>query len=195
MERNPVAERRSRQREQILRATARLAAEVGWQQVTMRRLASALGCQPPSIYEYFSGKEEILSSLVRNGFRRLLERLDADGAEPSLRTIATTVWAFAWEEPEVYQAMHGLGGMPFGWDVGQAEAKALFAIGRRAVEREVGEGARLDLDAATDTCWALLHGTISLAMSGRIAGGPERAARLLESGLAALTAGWREAGR
>jgi len=42
------------------------------------------------------------------------------------------------------------------------------------VQRELGETNSLDLDAATNICWALLNGTITLAMSGRIAGRPAR---------------------
>ncbi|HLH69657.1 MAG TPA: TetR/AcrR family transcriptional regulator [Candidatus Dormibacteraeota bacterium] len=185
-------ERRHQQREAILRATSRLAGERGWQQVTMRRLAAALGWKAASLYEYFSSKEELLAALVGDGFARLLARVAGDGEKPGLHELARRTWAFAWEEPQTYQAMHGLAGVPFG-PPEQPEAKALFAIVREAVQREVGD-AQLDLDAAADVCWALLHGTIALAMSGRIAGGRARAARLLDVGLDALVTGWRGAG-
>jgi AcrR family transcriptional regulator len=191
MKRPPLDHRHRNQRERILRAVVRLAAELGWPRVTMRRLATALGCQPASIYEYFPSKEAILSTLAADGFDRLLARLTRDGPDPTLPALARTVWAFAQEEPQVYQAMHGMAGAAAMWGDERQEAKALFALARRAVAREAGDAMGLDLDAATDICWAMVHGTIALAMAGRIAGEPERAAALLEAGLATLAAGWR----
>ena len=189
-----VSARRQRQREAIMAATLRLASEVGWQQVTMRKLAASLEIQPASLYEYFPSKEGIFAALIEDGYTRLLFNLTSGNDEPDLQILVKRIWTFAWKEPQVYQAIHGLAGVPYGWESRRPEAKALFALLRAAIARETGgrPGLVFDLDAATDICWALIHGTVALAMAHRLAGGRTRAARLLESGIEALVSSWQQ---
>jgi len=52
-------------KEKILRAAARLFSESGYDKVTTREIANAIGINSASIYYHFTSKDEILKSLYR----------------------------------------------------------------------------------------------------------------------------------
>ncbi len=111
-----VRERRVREREEmrrgILDAAREIAASEGWQAVTIRRVAEEIEYSPPTIYEYFNGKEEIVIELFREAFRRMLADMraarDAYG-DPVDAVVAMgkVYWEFALAHPEMHLGMHG----------------------------------------------------------------------------------------
>src|SRR6266516_5471670 len=144
-----IKERRDRERQQmkqaILAAARARSAQEGWQAVTIRKVADRIEYSPPMIYEHFENKDAILLELMREGFRLLLAEIQttntAIGA-PTARVmrIAVAYWEFAWKYPELYQVMHGLGGVRFcaddaltGSSGPLAEAEAVFEATERAV--------------------------------------------------------------
>ncbi|GEM_PF-358402 len=113
-----VKERRERERHEMRRAILGAASEIasreGWQAVTIRRVAEKIEYSPPTIYEYFESKEEIVIELLRDGFRRLLAEMRAAreahaDPEEALVAMALAYWEFAWKQPALYQGMNGLG--------------------------------------------------------------------------------------
>ena len=60
-------------KDKILKAAARLFSEKGFDKVTTREIASAIGINSASIYYHFSSKEEILKNLYRFYSERLQE--------------------------------------------------------------------------------------------------------------------------
>jgi AcrR family transcriptional regulator len=196
------AARRERQRREvrqgILDAARAIAARDGWQAVTVRRLAEQVEYSPPVIYQYFANKDAVLLELVREGFRILRAALDAarDGApqpEDALRRMAHAYWAFAWDSPDLYQVMYGLDGVPFGvaatWDDGNRIGEAVAPVVAEIL------GAELPADAeAVFTrvlgLWAAMHGLVALTMAGRIAGGREGAAPLVDQTVRDAIAAW-----
>ena len=74
-------ERRDRERQElrqsILAASRQIAAREGWQAVSMRKVAEQIEYSPPTIYEHFASKEALLLELMREGFRLLMERVQA----------------------------------------------------------------------------------------------------------------------
>src|SRR5262249_14251267 len=127
--------RRERERQklrgQILRAAREIARAEGWHAVTVRKIADQVEYSPAAIYEYFDSKEAILYALMVEGFRLILIELQrASTAEPEpvrrLVTLGKAYWRFAWQHPELYQVMHGLGGVPFGTARAPREAKEVF---------------------------------------------------------------------
>jgi AcrR family transcriptional regulator len=68
----PAQRRRDRERatarESILSAARDLARREGWDAVTMRRLAEEIEYSANFAYRYFTGREDILLALVRDGF-------------------------------------------------------------------------------------------------------------------------------
>src|SRR3954463_6957471 len=115
-------ERRDRERQElrqaILTASRDIAAREGWQAVSIRKVAERIEYSPPTIYEHFTSKEALLLELMREGFRLLMERVQAGSSsaaapEARIMAVARAYWDFAWDYPELYQVMHGLGGVPF----------------------------------------------------------------------------------
>jgi hypothetical protein len=104
--------------------------------------------------------------------------------------IALAYWEFAWDYPELYQVMHGLGGVPFCSDTtaikdaggAPPEAEAIFEFTVDAIEdlADSSEPDECERAAAVHILWATLHGLVALTMAGRIKGGRERAAGLIE---------------
>jgi hypothetical protein len=144
-----------------------------------------------------------LLELMREGFRLLMERVQAgsgSAATPDarIRAVALAYWDFAWDYPELYQVMHGLGGVPFCSDTaieaadsapapsdpGQfsPEAKAVFQFTMDALKDLVGGGEQdcEEREASVHVLWATLHGLVALTMAGRIDGGRAQAAGLVE---------------
>ena len=67
-----IQERRERERaavrQQIVDAAEMIAADKGWDAVTIRAVAGTIEYSPALIYEYFANKDEILFALMRQGF-------------------------------------------------------------------------------------------------------------------------------
>jgi AcrR family transcriptional regulator len=172
-------QRRTREKQElrrhILLAARKIALDEGWQSVTIRKIADQVEYSPAAIYEYFESKEAILLALLDEGFRALLaelENLRAADTPPVeyLVTIGQAYWRFAWQQPELYQVMHGLGGVPFGTAEAPREAKKIFEFVKeavRAAREEIGVYSPVT-DQMIEIVWATLHGLVSLSMSGRI---------------------------
>lgn len=182
------SKRRERERQQmrarLLDAARAIAAEQGWNAVTIRGIADRLEYSAPILYQHFSGKEELLVELMMLGFTELAGQLDtaAKTVPPNrLTALAEAYWEFAFAAPELYQAMNGMDGVPFGTAETPRAAKDAFATLRNALQSIAqARGAELaDPSGAADMIWAFLHGCVSLAMAGRIAGGAERAKPLM----------------
>jgi AcrR family transcriptional regulator len=191
-------ERRDRQRQElrqsILAASRGIAAREGWQAVSIRKVAEQIEYSPPTIYEHFGSKEALLVELMREGFRLLMERVragDSATAAPEARImgVALAYWEFAWDYPELYQVMHGLGGVPFCEQPASAgaqgepppEAKVVFQFTMDALDALAGGAASCDdREVAVHILWATLHGLVALTMAGRIDGGRAQAAALVE---------------
>jgi AcrR family transcriptional regulator len=200
-----IKERRDRERQElkqnILAAAREIAAHEGWQAVTIRKVAERIEYSPPTIYEHFGSKEAILQELIQEGFQALLSELyraltAAGEPEARLLRMARTYWEFAWTYPELYQVMHGLGGVPFCSDVDPIEAKQAFSA-LAEVLQDLAPATMSDADSqgeAVDIIWGTLHGLISLTMAEQITGGQERGARLAQHAMRVLLAGWRTTG-
>ena len=57
----------------ILAAARDIAAQEGWQAVTIRKVADRIEYSPPMIYEHFENKDAVLLELMREGFRLRIE--------------------------------------------------------------------------------------------------------------------------
>src|SRR4028119_1480752 len=117
-----IKERRQRQRETlrsaILVAAREVASTEGWRGVTIRKIAARVEYSPPVIYEYFDSKEDLLLELVRTGYAGQLEAIErarnaSDDPEEALLEMSSAWCRFAFEAPDLYQVMYGLGGVSF----------------------------------------------------------------------------------
>jgi len=168
-----ITERRQRQKQEIradILATAwRLVEDEGWQSLSIRKIADAIGYSVPVIYDYFENKEAILSEFAKEGFQLLTKRIRQargkhTGPKEQLRAIAHAYWNFAFKNRQHFQLMYGMG-MP------GCEIEECFP-GREGFRDLVMESisAILSKEKHPDanpclkyyTFWSILHGLISI---------------------------------
>ncbi len=197
-----IKERRERERQEIrqsiLSAARQIAIEEGWQAVTTRKVAERIEYSQPTIYEYFDNKEAILMALLSQGFEQVFSAMRSAKAqheqpEAQLLAMSHAYWAFAFRCPELYQVMHGLGGVSFSHAETPADARAIFALLRETLQSwiQTNHVVMEEPDAAIDAIWGLVHGLITLAMMGRIAQGEQRAKQIMEQTILDLLHAWR----
>jgi AcrR family transcriptional regulator len=174
-------------------AARELARREGWDAVTMRRLAEEIEYSANFAYRYFTGRDDILLALVRDGFVRLRDTMAtasrlptsasidraSDTEAAAVRRAGHAYLDFALTEPDLYQLMYGLGGVRVpvtdtwtdGQAVGDVLTELLTAAGDPQPERHV-----LQL-------WATAHGLIALRVVGRVDVDPDALHALLDDAL------------
>ncbi|QJW90426.1 TetR/AcrR family transcriptional regulator [Spirosoma taeanense] len=114
-----VIERKLRTREQtrsgIIGTAKAIARREGWQAVSIRKIADAIDYSAPVVYEYFDSKDILLDEIRNEGFRYLHQEYERilklyRDPEKRLYEISLIQWAFAREQPEMYQVMYNLDG-------------------------------------------------------------------------------------
>lgn len=165
-----VADRRSRERierERRITAAAReIAAKEGWGAVTIRRLAEAIEYSQPVVYSHFDSRDAIVAAVAIQGFGEMADALRQAGGQSdgrhAIRAVALAYLAFATEQPALYQAMFTLPtSLRFAGADTVPELRSAFAALAAVVPGR-------DVDTATETFWATLHGLAELERSGRI---------------------------
>lgn len=196
-----IKERRVREQEElrqsILKAVRNIATTEGWQAVTVRKIADRIEYSPPMIYEYFSSKEAIIDELRKEGFRRLLADLQAayrstENPVQQFMKMAIAYWEFAWKQPEMYQAMHGLDGVPCDPNLYAPEANDAFMLSCSVLERiAIVSGKPIpDVQGAVGIVRAMLHGFIALMMAARMEKDNEYITELIKRGIRDLLNAW-----
>lgn len=196
-----IKERRQRQRQEvrsgILSAAREIAASEGWRAVTIRKIAGRIEYSPPVIYEYFGSKDEILLELVRLGYAEQLGTLEsvvagAKDPEEALLEIADAWMDFAFDSPDLYQAMYGLGGAPFAAETRGEGEKIGDLVGNvlEPLQQEHGKEAG-DIEGKVTLLWSTVHGLVALAMVGRIPGGEKHARKLARQAAHDYISAWQ----
>lgn len=161
-------------RERVLEAAVELAHEEGWHNVTMRKVAERVEYTHAALYAYFASKEDLFLALVSRGLQLLRESLKAaqnaaQTPEDALRAVAAAYWDFAWQYPELYQVIHGLGGVAFSTEDTIFEGHYIGEpVGAIVAELLVQHGKEpQNVDQKVDLLWSTIHGLVSLTMAGR----------------------------
>src|SRR5690606_24477611 len=63
-------------------ATRTLLVREGYDSLSMRKIASAIGCSVSSIYLYFDNKDELVHALIDEGFQRWYEIVRESASGP-----------------------------------------------------------------------------------------------------------------
>lgn len=195
-----IKERKERQRQElrsgILSAAREIASAEGWRAVTIRKIAAIIEYSPPVIYEYFGSKGEILLELVRMGYAQQLEAVEraekaASGPEEALIGVGHAWLDLAFESPDLYQVMYGLGGVSFPVTELQREGEKIAEVLIRVIEDVLKQNGKevKDVEDKVTLLWGTVHGLVSLAMAGRIAG-DEEVRRLADQAVRDYLAGW-----
>jgi len=160
-------------------ATERFARH-GYEGVTMRQLADALGCSPKTPYRYFKDKADILATVRAQAFGRFadtLEKASASQKDPSQRgrAISEAYLAFALKNPHAYRIM-------FDIDAPIEESHPELGPAAERAARYITRGAKYLVDAGLIdvdptlfgwSLWAALHGIVMLHQSGMLKHGPD----------------------
>jgi AcrR family transcriptional regulator len=165
-------------RARLADAATKLFAAHGYEAVTMRAVADALGVSAMTPYRYLAGKDELIALVRTAAFRRFAEALErATGrvADPEdrLRVLKRAYLKFAADHGDEYRIMFELRGGDDGkrWPELAREAARAFGIlvdaVRAAVEAKVIEGDPLTI---AHLLWAGAHGLASLHLAGRLEG-------------------------
>ncbi|MGO9877043.1 MAG: TetR/AcrR family transcriptional regulator [Acidimicrobiia bacterium] len=142
--------------------------------MTTRRLAAMAGTTTQAIYTEFGGKEGIARAMYREGFERLEARLRAveETSDPlfDLLQLGRAYRNAALDSPHFYGVMFGRPIPQFTPDADDLAASLIAhdllsgAIGRVIATEALKPGA--DADAIAQWLWAVVHGVVSLELSG-----------------------------
>lgn len=171
-------EERDRRRAEIVDAAEAVYAEVGWDAVTMDRVARRARLSRALVYVYFRDKSDLHLALVERALESLRERFEAAraGKECGLAEVEAIGWAyqaFARELPHYFDACARFEARP-GRDGVQPNEAACMAAGHRvhetmvaALNRGVADGSiRADIGDPYVTSlalWAFSHGMVQIA--------------------------------
>ncbi len=166
-------------RAEMCRVATERFARYGYEGVTMRQLAEALGCSPKTPYRYFKDKADILATVRAQAFTRFAEALEAAAggegdALARARRVGEAYMRFAFEQPHAYRIMFEID-QPVDQYPELAEASTRA---RRFITRQAEELVRDGLIEADPqlfgwSLWAATHGVVMLAQSGMLANGPD----------------------
>lgn len=160
----------------ILDTTRQLLVEQGYQNLSMRKIANAIGYSATSLYLYFESKDHLVHALIDEGMEHLYQALqesieEVNEADKQLQKLCETFIRFGLENPEYYEIMFQL----------HPERMARYPIEKfRRARRNLdifantlkngSQSKMFDLQdevLAANFIWASLHGTISLIHAKR----------------------------
>lgn len=164
-------------RRRILDAAKTLFVREGFENVSMRRIASAIEYSPAALYRYFPSKRDMLTVLREEGFQRFVTAQRAlrdtcpDPLE-RLRVGGRDYIRFAIAEPEYFHLMFRTGCREV--DMGGERAlmsRESFELFRGTVEAcvESGRFGGVSVWAAVLNLWSVIHGMADLVTTGRVA--------------------------
>ena len=160
-------------REALCASATRLFAEFGYEGVTMRALAKALGCSPMTPYRYFQNKEEIFEAVrhaAADRFADAIDRAMKRHADHRKRLIAMTraYVCFGLTEPDSYRIIFELdrNRQPSANTTLEPRSWLLMkAALTEAIEAGVLHG---DPNVVGHLIWSRLHGMVALHLAGML---------------------------
>lgn len=176
-----VAERRERERqeirEKILDAARELFAELGYEAVTMRRIAEKIEYSPTAIYFHFQDKTALLRALCDEDFGALAKHFQSIAriADPieRLRNIGAAYVEFGLAHPNQYRFMFMTPRPPMSpeesaLERGNPEQDAyafLKATIEEGIARKRFRPELRDAELLSQVVWEAVHGAISLQIA------------------------------
>ncbi|WP_395713290.1 TetR/AcrR family transcriptional regulator [Reyranella sp.] len=168
-------------RAELCRVATERFARYGYDGVTMRQLAEALGCSPKTPYRYFKDKADILSTVRAQAFARFAETLEAAAATATnpidrMRRVGGAYMRFAAEHPHAYRIMFEIDQPIDGSnaDLVRESDRAHRLITSRS--EELAAAGLIDVDPQLFgwSLWAASHGVVMLQKAGMLKHGPDQ---------------------
>jgi AcrR family transcriptional regulator len=162
-------------RDRICDAAAHLFAERGYEAVTLRSVAAAVGCSPMTPYRYFpGGKDEIFAVVRAASFGEFADAFSAsvEGIDDPFERLAAggrEYIRFALERPDQYRLMFELTQPLTDHPEVQRQGERAWVPLRDNVECAVDAGVLSgDPDTVAHIVWASVHGLVSLHLAGKL---------------------------
>ena len=148
----------------------------GYDALSMRKIARAVGCSATSIYLHFESKDALTHALIDEGMRQLYAALSAeDAADPLARldALSRAYVRFGLDNPEYYQVMFQLHPERMARYPAEDYRRARRNVELFAAALADGEAAGAlrvpaSPDVAAHVLWTALHGLVSLLLAERV---------------------------
>ncbi|MQA90995.1 MAG: TetR family transcriptional regulator [Gemmatimonas sp.] len=164
-------------RNATLDASRVLLVQEGYKQLSMRKIAAAVGCSVSSIYLYFANKDQLVHALIDEGFQRWYEVVveAASVPEPPLQRLAIHCRRYIqWglEHPEFYEIMYMLHPPTmarFPRELFRRAARSMDLV-TRLVQECAPELQRSEEESRVraHVVWAILHGVVTTILAERL---------------------------
>ncbi len=162
-------------KQELAQAATRLFVRDGYAGVTMRAIASELGCSPMKAYRYVGDKNEIFAMARTLAYRAFGDSqkeayLSGENARERLRELGRAYFRYARENPLPYRLMFELlePNPPGHPELEQAGIEAMKPL-RTAVAELIDQGVLSgDADLLTNLFWSGVHGVVSLNLAGKL---------------------------
>ncbi len=162
----------------ILDAARRIALENGFAQLSIRKLADAIGYVPGTIYVYFRNRDELVREICVSGFVPFYAEMQAavENAAPAdrLSALLHAYAAFALNHPETYRlsfmedpkfAQELLRSAPLEREDGAGRRAYMLLVDEvRALKQQGKIAADEDETVLADLLWTGIHGIVSLQL-------------------------------
>jgi AcrR family transcriptional regulator len=172
--RSPPVGDRPDVRRRLVEEAARILGEEGPSALSVRRLAAGAGTSTMAVYTHFGAMSAVVDEVATEGFRRLIDHVDAVGiTDDPVADLLRSAAAYrenALENRHLYGVMFGadsvgaLGGAGADAEVSSAAFRQLVD----GVRRAMAAGALRDGDAGAVAAqfWSALHGYVMLELAG-----------------------------
>ena len=172
-------------RARLLEEASRSISTGGGGAVTVRAVAAAAGTSASAVYALFGSRDDLVTAVSTEGFRRFAAHLDAvartDDALGDLRALALAYRDSALDDPHFYRVMFERSITPEG-DAQAAVERPTFKVLRSAVARVLAGAPADEIDAVAIGLWGLVHGLVSLELADLLPGDDDaRAARYAQA--------------
>jgi AcrR family transcriptional regulator len=147
----------------------------GREALTLRSVSDRTGVSKMAPYRHFADKSALLAAIGQHGFVLLRDKLkqadECDDPRQALVALAGAHIQFAVEHPDVFRLMFGLDPQMGGDQANLAtNPDTAFGILSRRIRELFSEA---ELEVATLSCWAFVHGLATLAVDRRLRPEPE----------------------
>ncbi|HET7483012.1 MAG TPA: TetR/AcrR family transcriptional regulator [Actinomycetota bacterium] len=151
----------------LIETAARLLVEHGPDALTTRRLAAEVGTSTMAVYTYFSGMDEVLGEVQKEGFRRfaaLLARVEPDPADPvaEIAELGAAYFTNAVTNPHFYRFIFMEKPVDPELEVGLGTFQRLVDGVARAIDAGCFRG---EPERRATQFWAGAHGVVTLYLA------------------------------
>lgn len=170
------AAEKARVRALIIKAATKMYDKLGYDGVSLRKIASKISYSPATIYLHFKDKDELFLAIQQQCFEQFLQHLSqCAGIEDPLdrlEKMGILYVEFAIKNKESYNLMF-LNQAPMAAIPGDSEwetgARSFFLL-RDTIQEcmDLGLLSFDDIDAATMMIWSQIHGMVSLLIRDRL---------------------------